>query len=61
MGDLDRLIRLRGYLDETRQTHGIDSACEQIADFLFGSGADPNETRQIVMAKIRAAFEKYRR
>jgi len=56
MGDLDRLIRLRGHLQECLHTDDIDSAFDQVAAWALR--LPPGEFRPQVGGKLREAIQR---
>ena len=57
LGDLDRLVRLRGYLDETKEEHSLDRICDALVGFMGTLGDDFEEA---FAEKLRAASRRQR-
>ena len=56
MGDLDRLIRLRGYLRESQESDNIDRLMDRVAAWAVTLHTD--EFRSVFGGKLREAIER---
>jgi len=56
MGDLDRLIRLRGYLRESQPSDDVDRACDVLVSAAIELGLP--EARTFMSSKLREAFAR---